>query len=356
MTAERYVNNFIIFTASFGHLLNQENLYKLYPAEYHDYFLYGPVFAILIYPFKAFPLLFGKILWVTFNFIIYWFAVKKFFKSEVKALFWWILICFQDIYLSGLSFEINNLMIASIILAFCLLEDKKEFVAGLVIGFFSMVKLFPIMALLFISFEIDRKKYLIGIGLGIFLAILIPTTFTNIEFIQSQLMEWVKVLMHKDSLNRNLNPLVDYSLPGLFRKNLGDPSISNLYFILFGFIVLSGLFIKNWMQKNLKLELLVLSILTILVFNSNTESPSFIISSTAVAIWWNFVEKKKTIWSHFFLILYMLFTALPSIDGYPKEFKDQILHQRGLRALPPVIIWFYIVIQSYFKPKIANIL
>jgi len=50
----------------------------------------------------------------------------------------------------------------------------------------------------------------------------------------------------------------------------------------------------------------------------------------------------------------MLFTALPSIDGYPKEFKNEILHTKGFRALMPVLLWFYIVVRSFFKPKTAN--
>lgn len=148
--------------------------------------------------------------------------------------------------------------------------------------------------------------------------------------------------------------MIDYSLPGLFRKNLYNPNISSWLFVLFGFVLLFSLFIKNYIYKNLKYELLVLGILTCFVFNSSSESPTIIIASTAVALWWNLIEKEKNKLSYGFLILYMLFTALPSIDGYPKEFKNEILHTKGFRALMPVLLWFYIVVRSFFKPKTAN--
>jgi hypothetical protein len=184
------------------------------------------------------------------------------------------------------------------------------------------------------------------------MAILLPIIFTNYSYVFNQLSDWGSALIHKDELNRNLNVMVDYSLPGMFRKNLNNPLISNMPFLIFGFISLFGLFAINWFKRNLKLELLSLSILTILVFNSNTESPSFIISSTAVAIWWNLVESKKTKLSYFLLLLYFIFSVLPTIDGYPKAFKDHYLHELGFRALPPTLIWFYIVINAYLKNNI----
>jgi Glycosyltransferase family 87 len=356
LTAERYLNNFIIFTSSADHFFNQKPLYNLYPIEHHDYFLYGPVFTIIIAPFSMIPIAISKTLWVLFNLGIYLFAIYKLFKRNLNYYYWWIAICFQDIYLSGLSYEINNLMVAIIILCYVYIQRKKEIIAGLLSGLFAMIKLFPIMALLFLSFKGNKNKFTIGFIAGIALAVLLPILFTNSNYIFDQLYEWKNVLIHKDELNRSLNPMVDYSLPGMFRKNLHSPNISNFPFLIFGFVCLLGLFIINWFRHNLKLDLLVLSILTILVFNSNTESPSFIISSTAVAIWWNLVENKKTKTSYFLLIIYFLFSVLPTIDGYPKVFKDHYLHELGFRAFPPTLIWFYIVFKAYLKNSFSRLI
>lgn len=354
LTAENYQNNFKIFQGAYFHFREMAPLYKPYPNEYFDFLLYGPAFSLIVAPFSQIYFHLDKVLWVLFNTSIYLYAVDKLFQNRRGFYFAWIIICFQDIYISGLSFEISSAMLGVIILSFLFIEENRVFLSGSIAGFFSTIKLFPIISLLFYS-QKPGKKFIFGFGFGLAIAIIIPAMFSSWNYTLDNYIEWIKSLHLKDSLNRNLNPMIDYSLPGLFRKNLNNPNISSWLFVLFGFALLFFLFIKNYIYKNLKYELLVLGILTCFVFNSSSESPTIIIASTAVAIWWNFIEKEKNKLSYGFLILYMLFTALPSIDGYPKEFKNEILHTKGFRALMPVLLWFYIVIQSYFKPRIANV-
>ncbi len=353
LTAENYQNNFKIFQGAYFHFREMAPLYKTYPDEYFDFLLYGPAFSLIVAPFSQIYFHLDKVLWVLFNATIYIYAIDKIFRKRKGFYYSWIIICFQDIYISGLSFEITNAMMGIIIIAFIFIERNRVFLSGCLAGFFSTIKLFPIVSLLFYSLK-PGKKFIFGFGFGLAIAIIIPAIFSSWDYTLDNYIEWIKSLYLKDSLNRNLNPMIDYSLPGLFRKNLYNPNISSWLFVLFGFVILFSLFIKNYIYKNLKYELLVLGILTCFIFNSSSESPTIIIASTAVAIWWNFIEKEKNKLSYGFLILYMLFTALPSIDGYPKEFKNEILHTKGFRALMPVFLWFYIVIQSYFKPRIAN--
>jgi hypothetical protein len=158
LTAERYLNNFIIFTSSAAHFFDLKSLYSLYPEEYHDYFLYGPVFPIIIAPFSWIPVIISKGLWVLLNLGVYLFAIYKLFKRNLKYYYWWIAICFQDIYLSGLSYEINNLMVAIIILCFIYIQRNKELISGFLSGLFAMIKIFPIMGLLFISFNTNNEN------------------------------------------------------------------------------------------------------------------------------------------------------------------------------------------------------
>ena len=49
------INNFIIYKSVFYHLIEQKNLYALYPLEYSDVNLYGPIFSIVIAPFALVP-------------------------------------------------------------------------------------------------------------------------------------------------------------------------------------------------------------------------------------------------------------------------------------------------------------
>lgn len=348
ITAEGYQNNFKIFQGAYFHFVENKPLYRTYPEEYFDFLLYGPFFSLVIGWFCQLWFHLDKVLWVIFNTSVYLYAVDQLFDKKKGLYFAWIVICFQDIYISGLSFEITNSIIGIVILSFVFVQREKVFLSGLLSGLFAMVKLFPIMSLLFISIK-KGQKFILGFILGVSIAILTPMIFSSYDYTLKSYLDWGQALVLKDSLNRNLNSMIDYSLPGMIRKNMDNANISSFYFVLFGFVVQLRLFIKNYLKKNLSHELLVLAILTSFVFNSSSESPTIIIASTAVAIWWNFIEEKKTLWSYLFLILYMLFTALPSIDGYPKEFKYEILHQRGFRALMPSLLWFYVVIKAYTK-------
>lgn len=348
VTAENYQNNFKIFQGAYFHFKKMAPLYKTYPDEYFDFLLYGPAFSLIIAPFSQIYFHLDKVLWVLFNTSIYVYAVDKLFNNRKGFYFAWIIICFQDIYISGLSFEITNAMLGIIILAFIFIENNRVFLSGSLAGFFTTIKLFPIVSLLFYS-QKPGKKFIFGFSVGIVLAIIIPAIITNLDYTLNNYSEWIRALQYKDSLNSNLNHMIDYSLPGLFRKNLNNPDISTWIFVLIGIGLLFPLFIKNWRNKNLKYELLVLGILSCFIFNSSSESPTIIIASTAAALWWNFIEKEKTKLSCLFIILYMLFTALPSIDGYPVEFKNDILHARGFRALMPTLLWFFIVFKSYSK-------
>jgi hypothetical protein len=348
ITAEGYQNNFKIFQGAYFHFIENKPMYNTYPEEYFDFLLYGPFFSLIIGWFCQLWFHLDKVLWVIFNTSVYLYAVDQLFDKKNGLYFAWILICFQDIYISGLSFEITNSIIGVVIFSFVLVLRQKVFLSGLLSGLFAMVKLFPILSLLFISIK-KGQKFILGFIVGVGLAIIVPMMFSSYEYTLKNYLDWTQALILKDALNRNLNSMIDYSLPGMIRKNFENPNISSVYFVLFGFVILFGLFVKNYFKKNLHYELLVLAILTSFVFNSSSESPTIIISSTAVAIWWNFVEDKKTLWSYLFLFLYMLLTALPSIDGYPKEFKYEILHQRGFRALMPTFLWFYVAIKSYRK-------
>lgn len=351
LTAKNYQNNFKIFQGAYFHFKEMLPLHNAYPEEYFDFLLYGPAFSLIVAPFSQIYFHVDKVLWVVFNSLLYIYAMDKIFDNKKGFYYSWIFICFQDIYISGLSFEITNAMVGIIVLSFIFIERHRFFLSGSIAGFFSTIKLFPVVTLLFFS-QKPEKKFIFGFVFGLFLAVFLPAIFSSLDYTLNSYYEWFKALQLKDSLNCQSNSMIDYSLPGLFRKNLNYINFSTWLFLLFGIFSLFPLFVKNWYFKNLKYELLVLGILSCFIFNSSSESPTIIISSTAVALWWNLIEKKKTVMSYLFLVCYMLFTAIPSITGYPEEFKQEILHARGFRALMPVLLWFYVLAQSYRKQKI----
>lgn len=60
-------NNFLIFRASYSHLLAGRDLYVAYPAEHVDLFKYSPTFALLFAPFAWLPFAWALLAWNLIN-------------------------------------------------------------------------------------------------------------------------------------------------------------------------------------------------------------------------------------------------------------------------------------------------
>ena len=54
-----HYNNYNIYTAASRHLASGDDLYRYYPAEQQDLYLYSPTFAALFYPLSRMPDLVG---------------------------------------------------------------------------------------------------------------------------------------------------------------------------------------------------------------------------------------------------------------------------------------------------------
>src|ERR1051325_8862154 len=81
-------NNFIIFKNSFLHLIHNQDLYKPYPQEYGDIFLYTPAFALFMAPFAYLPHLTGVVLWCCLNCFWIYLAITMIPFDDGKKRLW----------------------------------------------------------------------------------------------------------------------------------------------------------------------------------------------------------------------------------------------------------------------------
>ena len=88
---EGFSNNYIIFSQSFYHAVEQTPLYIEYPQEYFDLFLYGIPFTALIAPFSLMPPMIGSMMWCLGNALLLYWAVRKLgFRKWQFALVVWL--------------------------------------------------------------------------------------------------------------------------------------------------------------------------------------------------------------------------------------------------------------------------
>ena len=142
----------------------------------------------------------------------------------------------------------------------------------------------------------------------------------------------------------------DVSLMGLVRRLGGFPNIPGAYFIIPGFILQMIPLLRFKQYSNLIFQLRYLASLAIFVviFSSSSESPTFIIAVSGVAIWFITQEYPVKNWVKILLILVVIITSLSATDIFPKDVR-QIFIIYSIKAFPCCLVWFACIYQLLFQ-------
>ena len=347
------VNNYAIYKGVFAHILKQVNLYALHPLDHWDSNHYGPVFGLIIMPFTFFPDALGVPLWVCLQaFVLY----KALTLLPIKIQYKWILlaICIVDLMTASASVQINPSVIGMMILSWYFVKKDEVIWATLFVMLGAFIKLYGIVGLTFWVFSDSKIKY---IGYAIMWAIILfilPMAFSSPEFIIQSYQDWFESLTHKNVVNQQVangagTTMQDVSLMGLVRRIGGFPNIPGAYFIIPGFILQMIPLLRFKQYSNLIFQLRYLASLTIFVviFSSSSESPTFIIAVSGVAIW--FISQKHPIenWVKILLVLVVIITSLSATDIFPKDVRQMFIVY-SIKALPCCLIWFACIYQLLY--------
>ena len=94
---------------------------------------------------------------------------------------------------------------------------------------------------------------------------------------------------------------------------------------------------RNWSDASFRLRFLCALLVYMVIFNHQSESPSFVIAVTGIAIW--FVTTPRTWWHTTVLVLTILVVSISSTDITPKSWqRDFFVHYR-LKTIPCTIAW-----------------
>jgi hypothetical protein len=349
------LNNYLIFKYTFWHTLQLKNLYLEYPAQYFDSNHYGPFFAVVIAPFAILPNWLGLFLWNSFNTGLFLYAIFKMPLTEkVKIIIAWL--SFHEFLTAILSSQFNVAITGLILLTFIYLEKQKVFAAAItmLVGFF--VKLYGIVGLAFFFFIQNKNKlkfvyYSILIGL---VFVCLPSLFSNFTFAFNSYSDWYNSLIYKSSLNET-SLMADISLFGFFRRATGI-HIPVLYGTMFAAIVLAIILTKKSLHSIFNYRLLILCylLLCIVLFNTNVESPTYVIAFTGVAIWFTMV--KKNYYTIALFVFAFILTSLSPSDLFPRFLNEQYVRPYALKALPCIFIWMDVAFRLLFFKKYNNTL
>ena len=186
-----------------------------------SYYLYLPLFAILLVPLTVLPIEASIVLWTIFNvFLVFW-TVKMFYEAMTGANFFEIptgerwTIAFFSILLTlrfilyHLAYgQANLVVLALLVWALKLWSKKRETVGGGIVGLAIVLK---VIAAPFVFWFVARRnlKTVFGIALGIFVgAFLIPWLVLGFEKTWEYNNYWLEKMALSDDLITSKVPLV----------------------------------------------------------------------------------------------------------------------------------------------------
>lgn len=339
-------NNFLIFKYTFFSLIDQKNLFLPQPENFQHYNLYGPIFSVLIAPFAILPNWLGHTLWTFFNSFILLYAIRKLPLSSGMTLAI-LLIAAHENLTSILSSQFNPSMTAIILLTYSFIDQKKDFWAALMIVLGTFIKLYGIVGLAFFFFSKNKLTLISGLIFWGALAFSIPMLFSSPGYILQTYKDWFVAITEKNRMNSTLITDQDICLMGMVRRISGNPYIPNWPFLGAGLILFALPYLRINQYKEPAFRLLILSstLIFTVIFSTSSESPTYIIAFTGVAIWFVAQKRPFQIWQIVLFVFAMVLTSFSPSDLFPKFIRDEFIKPYSLKALPCVLIWFTIVYQ-----------
>ena len=330
--------DYSVFYHSFWHAWQQMPLYIIYPED-GNYFLYGPLFAVLMTPLAVLPFQLGRLLWLLLiTFVPYWSIRKTSFSIRQQLFILWFTAA--EAALCILDSESNSLILACLIFSYYLIDKEKDQWAALVIALGAATKLFGIVGLAFLPFSRHKLRLCCWVMVWLVLLLGLPMIVFGPEYVWGQYIEWYNVLVHKNDLNQFASGQ-NVSLLGIVRKVSGCATYSDLWLMIPGAILfaLPYLRIDQYKYPAFRQTILASVLMFMLLFTTSSESSGYIIAMTGVAIWYTAAPWKRSKWDIALMVFAFIVTSMTPSDLFPKVLWREVIKPYSLKALPTTIIW-----------------
>ncbi len=350
------INNFLIYKGVYEHTLQQINLYTTYPLEYADSNHYGPLFSLLIAPFTWFPLPLGCVLWCLVNAWVLLYALQQLEFSE-NQLYTLLLISVVELMTATHSVQFNPMLAGSMILSYTLIRKNKIVPATFLIAAGILIKIYSVIGLVLFLFTNKKKLFTFSLIVWMLILFALPMLISSKEFIIQSYQDWFNSLVEKNGTNIDISVasgMQDISVGGMIRRVFYLKDLSNIYILIPAalLIVYPLTRYKYFFHQDFTLTYFCMLMVSVVIFSSSAESPTYIIPITAIAIWFS---QKLPLKKEYIILLSFtfLFTILSPTDLMPKIIRDKFFIQYSMKALPCFIIWM-IMIKELSTKKYQN--
>ena len=330
-------NNFLIFRWSFLNLSLGNDMYAAQPQHHTDLYKYSPSFAVLFAPFALIPFALSLALWDALNALVLFFAVARLLPSRQAAIA--LALIYLEVLRSMQRSQSNSLVTALVILGFLAFEQRKQVGAAFAIAIGAAVKIFPLAALALAIFYPRRLRFALWMFVATVVVLALPLLVVSPSELAAQYQSW-----------RAVESIDAFSVGGGGGGGLYGGVMQQLR-LIFGVswpnwpVQLAGTVLlmlplakwRNWEFAEFRMRFLCALLVYMVIFNHQSESPSFVIAVTGIAIW--FVITPRSWWHTTLMVLTILIVSISSTDITPKSWqRDFFVHYR-LKTIPCTLAW-----------------
>ncbi len=342
--AYTHYNNYVIFKNSFFNLVQQKDLYQLYPQLQWDLYKYSPTFALFFGLLAWLPNIVGLILWNLLNAGVLVWAIRALPALSDKKKAFILLYVLVELVGSLQNSQSNALMAGLMIGAFAMAE-KQRFIFALALVICSVyIKLFGLAGFAIFIFYPKKLKNAIACVVITAVFFILPLAVVPFKQLLFLYKSWGGLLKQDNDASLGL------SIFGWLQTwfNLAVPRV---WVLAAGLLVYFIPFTRLSLYKNIAFRYCILAstLLWVIVFNHKSESPTFIIAVAGVAIW--FCNSKRRLVDVALLVAVFIFTMLSPTDIFPHFVKDRFFIPYVVKAVPCIVVWFVISYRLIVSPK-----
>jgi len=337
-------NNYTIFKQSFYHLLQNQDLYVLYPAEHWDLYKYTPTFSLLFGALAVLPDAIGLSIWNLLNALVLAFAIYSLPKLTTRQKSLMLLACAIEAMTAMQNEQSNGLIAGLLIFSFVFCEKGKFIWAAACILLATFIKPFAIVGLALLLFYPRKVRHLDNAILWSVVLLLLPLFVLSPGQLILQYKSWLHLLAADNASKYGLS--VAGWLNTWFQFNPGKTYVLAAGSVIF---LLPYTRFKMFTHYGFKIMALASMLIWIVIFNHMAESPTFILAIAGTSIW--FFSKKVTILDTILFSLAIVGTSLLTTDIVPHSIQNTYLRPYGIKMVPCMLVWLKIIFDMMSMSK-----
>ena len=331
-------NNFIIFRQAWVHLVEGKDLYAYFPREYFDNFLYTPTFAALMAPLAWPPTWLGLVLWDLLNAAVLVLGIRAVpgLSSRSRALFVWFVL--PEFLGSAQHSQTNPMIVGLLLLSFWAAERGKDWLAPLLLVMAGYVKIFPIAAGLFLLAYPGRVRLVLWCAVWAVVLGALPLLVVSPSELAWQYGNWVRL----HTTNPQHAGGVGITTEGILHTWFGlSPPRAAVVAVGALLTALPLVRVRDFGRFEFRAAFLGLLLMWMIAFNHLSESPTFVIAMSGIALWY-FTQRPTPLHQALLWIAFALVSVAYS-DLSPTAFRKGVADAYALKGAPVLLTWMVAV-------------